>query len=574
MTAALHPAPGGPSAKSPCSVSIALARGEVLHIWRKPATKGGESSQIFIRAGGVPVAILSGPPSDNFQLATFVAKSGGEHVATWDEADTLVSIAYAYAPETVFEEGIHLLHVPPSAKASDKRYRLHLAPPFGWMNDPNGAIEFGGRTHLFYQHYPHARRWDTMHWGHAVTDNLVDWTHLPVFLHPPAHMLAEADKAGGAFSGSAIERPEGGLRIFHTDRDDGRLPEREWQMMALSSDALTAGESTGLICERPPLPGFGRDMRDPYVFKGPDGAWKMLLGGADETAALVLLYETQAADAATGWRFAGVLHREPLVRPVPAECPCLIALDGEGEGLFALVFGLIGHRTLVNGRRNPSYALVGRFDGRRFEEIARRELDFIGDCYAFQSFRHGSGPVGIAWAANWADVRRDRDFVSAMTFPRKLTWRDGRLLSPPVDAVRFLRGDRLADSLAQLLAGIRLEDGLAEVAFSLVRPGAAFRLELDHEDCKIAVVSDGRELEFLFEPAPPRAPRNTLEADDVSHVAVFLDVGLIELSVNGGRWSGTKRIESDKPVAGVRLVVDPADLSGLELWRLRPRKGA
>ena len=218
-------------------------------------------------------------------------------------SETLVSVAYAYTPATVFEDGIRVIFAREEAAPNRSRFRLHFAPPFGWMNDPNGLIEVGGRTHLFYQHYPHARHWDTMHWGHAISDNLVDWTHLPVFLHPAAHMLADRAKSGGAFSGSAIARAQGGLRIFHTDRED-RRDEQEWQMTAVSADALHAGASTPILQERPPLPGFGRDLRDPYVFKGPDDRWKMLLGGADEAAALVLLYETDDPDAASGWRFA------------------------------------------------------------------------------------------------------------------------------------------------------------------------------------------------------------------------------------------------------------------------------
>ncbi len=32
--------------------------------------------------------------------------------------------------------------------------RYHIAPPCGWMNDPNGLCRSGGRYHAFYQHYP------------------------------------------------------------------------------------------------------------------------------------------------------------------------------------------------------------------------------------------------------------------------------------------------------------------------------------------------------------------------------------------------------------------------------------
>jgi len=553
--------------------SAALAEGDVVHLWHKPASNGSGGSRVHIRVDGETVATLTGPPSDDFQMASFTARADAQYEARWDASDTLVSVAYAFAPERVFDDGIHMLFARAETAANTARCRLHLAPPFGWMNDPNGLIETGGRTHLFYQHYPHARHWDTMHWGHATSDNLVDWIHLPVFLHPAPHMLADSSHSGGAYSGSAIARREGGLRIFHTDREDRRAAP-EWQMTAVSSNAIEAGGSTPVLSVRPSLPGFGPDLRDPYVFMGPDGLWKMLLGGADETAALVLLYETETADAADGWRYVGVAHREPLARAVPAECPCLVALDGEGEGLCALVFGLIGHRALVNDRFNPSYVLIGRFDGRSFEEVGRRELDFIGDCYAFQGFRHRSGPVGLAWAANWAEVHRGRDFPSAMTFPRRLVWSGGRLSTPPVEAVKLLRRERVAGAPAELVGGVALPDGLAEISLTLKRPGAPFRLDFDHPECRIAIVSDGRDLEFLFEPRAPRAPPALIDAAEVSQVEIFVDVGLIEIFVNGGRWSGVKRVGSDAPIAAVRLHAESDGIVEAEVWSLRPRQGA
>lgn len=62
----------------------------------------------------------------------------------------------------------------------DIRPQFHLAPPANWMNDPNGPIFRDGRLHVFYQHNPVAPYWDTIHWGHAATDDLVTWEHCPV----------------------------------------------------------------------------------------------------------------------------------------------------------------------------------------------------------------------------------------------------------------------------------------------------------------------------------------------------------------------------------------------------------
>ena len=77
---------------------------------------------------------------------------------------------------------------------------LHLKAPGNWINDPNGFIYYRGEYHLFYQHFPYAPRWGTMHWGHAVSRDLVHWEHLGVALYP-----TKSYDQNGVFSGSALE---------------------------------------------------------------------------------------------------------------------------------------------------------------------------------------------------------------------------------------------------------------------------------------------------------------------------------------------------------------------------------
>ena len=91
------------------------------------------------------------------------------------------------------------------------RFSWHFEPQKGWMNDPNGLIFFRGQYHAFFRHYPHAPSWGQMHWGHAVSDDLLHWKELPIALYPDQPY----EDDGGCFSGSAVEK-DGRLYLFYT----------------------------------------------------------------------------------------------------------------------------------------------------------------------------------------------------------------------------------------------------------------------------------------------------------------------------------------------------------------------
>lgn len=79
------------------------------------------------------------------------------------------------------------------------RDTLRLKAPGNWINDPNGFIYYRGKYHLFYQYFPYMPEWGTMHWGHAVSEDLVHWEHLGVALFPSK----DYDR-NGVFSGTAL----------------------------------------------------------------------------------------------------------------------------------------------------------------------------------------------------------------------------------------------------------------------------------------------------------------------------------------------------------------------------------
>ena len=112
------------------------------------------------------------------------------------------------------------------------RGKLHLLPPIGWMNDPNGFVYYKGEYHLFYQFYPYDSVWGPMHWGHAKSKDLIHWEELPVALAP-----SEAYDRNGCFSGSAIVIDDKLVLIYTGHVEEGNV-RTETKCMAVSHDVI------------------------------------------------------------------------------------------------------------------------------------------------------------------------------------------------------------------------------------------------------------------------------------------------------------------------------------------------
>ncbi|SCB58754.1 beta-fructofuranosidase [Rhizobium aethiopicum] len=553
------------------TISAILPAGTTIHAWIK-ASHGGAPGRLTAHVDGGPAGAVETSNPHEFEFRLLTLASGGEAAFSYDPVTTDVSVLYAFRQPGVLEEGVRLLHVKPSNAAPEVAGGYHFRPPFGWMNDPNGFGRFGGRAHLFYQHYPHSLRWNNMHWGHAVSDDYLHWTHLPIFLPPSDELAARADGRGGAFSGSAIALDGAGIRIFFTEHMKDREPEEQVQCTATSRDLVTVEPASLILPARPAGLGLTTDFRDPYVFMGPDGKWKMLLGTRDREGGVILLYETDDPTAATGWTFLGMLHRENRFGMTAAECPCLVPLHGPASDpstRWALIFGLLTSRDPATGRRNMTLASVGRFDGRSFSVEFEQELDFGTDAYAFQAFLDGSGPVGIAWLANWTDVSKDFDMATAMTLPRRLALRGGALITPPITGVESLRQRRLnADGL--LVGGtVDLANGAVEILLTLHEAGNAFRLAFEHPEAAVAVELNDDGLSILFSVTNTKAsPRYIAACARPSNIRIFLDVGSIEVFADDGRWTGTKRLPGFKGISSMRLSAPEGNVRAAEIWQL------
>jgi len=537
------------------------AEGDVIHIWLRAE---GEPASLDVAFADGALTHLDATATDDFTMRVVTVVVAGAVRLSWREDEVSVSLAYVFTPDTVFDTGVRTLHLTDRDRPPENGPAFHFSPPWGWMNDPNGLLRVGDLYHLFYQHYPHDRFWNTMHWGHAVSRDLLHWKHLPVFLHPRAELLERRGSASGVYSGSVRRTADGrGMRVFFTDHVEDRVPEMERQMTTVSLDGVTVGESRTVIDRRPEVSDIGRDFRDPYVFSGPDGRLKMLLGARAHDQGVVLLHETDDPDGATGWRFVDVLHRSGHGRG-PVECPCMVELADEGRGLWTLIFGVLRYRDEPTGRRNVSWAVTGRFDGRRFEPISEREVDFGTDCYAFQAYPDDGGPIGIGWAANWTDVERHTDFPTWMTVPRRLIWRDNALLTPPIETAIPSRRAEIRVERSETTA---VPGGAFEFELTLARSGAPFAVRLTHPTRNLAVVGDGRSLEVIDHPIgeTPRV-HYRIEGAAPRRLLVLVDRGIFEVFADDGRWTATRRLGDLKPITAISI--EATEVVSRRLWTL------
>lgn len=317
----------------------------------------------------------------------------------------------------------------------EQKYRpnFHFTPQKNWMNDPNGMFYWNGNYHLYFQHHPFGNVWGPMHWGHAVSKDLVHWEERPIALYP--------DALGTIFSGSAVvdHNNTSGLGkgdvppiiAIYTSHDmeaeRSGAPYYETQSLAYSLDE---GETWEKYAGNPVIKNPAeKDFRDPKVFwMETQQAWRLTLAAGQET------------------RFYGskdLIHWEPLSEFGKTignhngvwECPDLFQLPIQGTETFKWVHLVSVNPGGPNGGSATQY-FVGDFDGETFTVDPEFEkamaadhrfwLDFGRDNYASVSFSNFKTPSGqqvvLGWMSNWdyATVVPTTTWRSAMTLPRAL----------------------------------------------------------------------------------------------------------------------------------------------------------
>ena len=311
------------------------------------------------------------------------------------------------------------------------RPRLHLTPRVGWMNDPNGFCHYKGAYHLFYQYYPYDTVWGPMHWGHAVSTDLLHWDYLPCAMAPDT----PADEKG-CFSGSAVELPDGRLALMYTGVSGTDKAVVQAQCVAVGDgvDFVKDAHNPVLPPRQQPEGFCTADFRDPKIWREGDRYYCVAAGLHREDVGSIQLYESEDA---LHWTFVRVLDASRDELGLMWECPDFFPLDG--RQLLLVSPQSIG--SCADPEIRPGYAtlaLVGDYDPEthRFDRRSVQLLDAGTEFYAPQTTLTPDGRrVMVAWMENWETCKgapRRHRWFSRMTLPRELTVREGRLYQNPV----------------------------------------------------------------------------------------------------------------------------------------------
>ncbi len=446
------------------------------------------------------------------------------------------------------------------------RPQFHFSPEKNWQNDPNGLVYYKGEYHMFYQYNPNGKEWGYMHWGHAVSTDLIHWENLSLALYPDNN--SQDKEFCTAFSGSAIvdeqnilgkqKGEEKTLVAFYTSFKSG-------QRIAYSTDK---GRTWEKFEGNPVIPyDETDDARDPKVFRHKEsGKWVMVLyrkNSGDEKSKGVSIY---TSDNLVNWQWESHINGF-------YECPDLIKLqvtNRPDESKWLLFDG------------DGSY-IIGSFNGEAFTpESPKIKSDFGNNYYATQTWSNVPAEDGrtlqIAWMRGGEFP--DMPFKGQMSFPCELSLTKFsfgyKLVRKPVKEIEKLHEKHQSWEKKVLIPGIN-ENKTRSVKGDCLHIIGDFDLKTSDSFGFIlrnSKKSQGTEISYnvkrgvltVLGSVVPVVP-----VDNKISVEILLDRASIEIFVNGGQTVISNCFTPKEGADDVMLVTTGGELGvdKLDVWEMK-----
>ena len=434
-------------------------------------------------------------------------------------------------------DGISRIHQDDKFPGQDSLYReslrpqVHFSSQRGWNNDPNGLVWHDGEYHMYYQHNPYEREWENMHWGHAVSKDLIHWEELPAALFP--------DTLGTMFSGSAVIDHQNSAG-FGKDALVAIYTAAGKRMTQNIAYSLDRGRTFTKFSGNPLL---GPD-RDPKVFwYAPGKHWVMALYNENYVA----IYNSTDLKK---WTYKSQVKGF-------YECPELFELPVDGNP---------AQRKWVMYAASGTY-MIGRFDGAVFTPEKGKYHYHTGVMYAAQTYNNT--PDGRRIQVGWGRVEAPgMPFNQLMLFPQALTLKttsEGvRLFCNPIPEISTLHlGHHDLSGLTVAAANERLKSIKSDLIHAVmdIEIDKGLGLELFYKGNPI-LYYDGNFTKFNGVPYDSEKP-----AAFRFQIEMILDRTTVEGYVDGGKLFVAEALRPAKSTSGLELRGD-LKIHRLDLYEL------
>lgn len=271
------------------------------------------------------------------------------------------------------------------------REQYHYSPLKGWANDPNGLVYFNKQWHMFYQYYPFDSKWGPMHWGHAISKDLIHWEEKDIALFPENNSFI--------FSGSAVVDKnntsglfnytnQGGLILIYTTHSDKKGHVIEQQSLAYSLDDgvtwIKYNEGKPIVSKEMDSLSKPYAFRDPKIFFSDEAnKWMMIVAGGP-----VRFF---SSNNLIDWKVEGTNSE------IDTECPDFFKMKVDGSDIYKWVLTYSGRYYQIGDFKNINELW-------KFVPLSKKlEMNFGKDSYAGQSFFDApdNRRLMINWMNNW-----------------------------------------------------------------------------------------------------------------------------------------------------------------------------
>lgn len=439
------------------------------------------------------------------------------------------------------------------------RQKLHLMPPTGWLNDPNGLCQFKGVYHAFFQYSPLNAEGGVKMWGHYTSRDMIDWEYQGVTLYPD-----QPFDCSGVYSGCAFIE-DGEMYLYYTgnvkleDRDDydyvnsGREANT---VLVTSTDGVNFGRKRLLMKNSDYPADLTLHVRDPKVWKE-NGIYYMLQGARtkeDSGQAIVFRSEDKLH-----WSFHSRIKTNDKFGYM-WECPDYFEVDGT-KILSASVQGLTGDEWKERNVYQSGYFVV---DGDILGEYILSDYrlwDYGFDYYAPQSFETDDGRrIQIGWMGmpdceeytNWTI---EDGWQHCFTFPREVFVKDGIVRQRPIRELgeRKILSEETKNRLETknytvyeaVVSDISDDQFHAVLAENLIVKYENNRFVIEFINSRNNKVSCGRKIRYV-------------EMDHVTDVRILSDESSVEIFVNDGAYVFSTRYYPEEP--GICIEAEGADI--------------